>query len=69
MAINSIGSVATNTVQAIQSRVESPMVATGEKENDGDSDDMKVNAPPPPRPLPVTNTSGQLTGQIINTKA
>ena len=69
MAINSIGSSASNTLQAIQSRVEAPMIATGEKENDGDSDDMKVNAPPPPRPLPSVNTSGQITGQIINIKA
>lgn len=65
MAITSATSSPANASVVLAQPEPKEVQRTGrEKENDGDSDDGGTQAP-----KPVVNTSGQVTGTTINTKA
>lgn len=70
MSISSISSGSVNHAPAIQPQDQTPRVGR-EKENDGDSDDGRSasSVQAKAHAKPSVNTSGQVTGTIINTKA
>ncbi len=68
MSISPISSASGNMpVQATQRSTEATEVNAGGKDRDGDSDDG-VSSASAVKP-PTVNTSGQITGQIVNVTA